>query len=68
MGSVMTLLSDVLLTDSIRELNRRILSADSPPPLDLDRLLEILDLYVRGRYSRAKFLLARDWLFRPFPN
>ena len=64
----MTLLADVLFTDSIRELNKRILSADSPPPLELDRLLELLDLYVRGRYSKAKFLLARDRLFRPFPN
>lgn len=64
----MTLLADVLFIDSIRELNKRILSADSPPPLELDRLFEILDLYVRGRYSRARFLLARDWLFAPYPN
>ena len=64
----MTDLQDILFVDSIKELNKRILSADSPPPLDLDRLFEILDLYVRGRYSEVKFLLARDWLFAPYPN
>lgn len=64
----MTLLADLLFTDSIRDLNKRILSADSPPPLELDRLLEILDLYVRGRHARARFLLTRDWLFAPYPN